>query len=223
MGWGSLAVVTTGFGLLALVATYGYIFLFAVVLVEEAGLPLPLPSDLMLLFCGSLVAHGRLNLELTLGSVVVATLIGTAILFTLARWGGRPLVLRYGRWIHLDEARLQRAEERLGQRALWRLTAFRLVPGLRVYSTITAGILSVPRAEATLAFGISGAIWAVAWVGLGALLGPHFNSAVARLQWVEHVGSVGIVIIALLFVTGLLFRTYWVHARRSDIRSRQQP
>src|SRR6185312_14574138 len=91
---GSAVVSNTGFGLTTLVATYGVLFIFLVVLVEEAGLPLPLPSDLMLLVSGSLVARGRLNLGLTLGSVVVATVLGTAALYTLARWGGRPLVLR---------------------------------------------------------------------------------------------------------------------------------
>jgi membrane protein DedA with SNARE-associated domain len=208
---------------MALIATYGELFIFVVVLVEEAGLPLPLPSDLMLLFCGSLVAHGRLNLGLTFGSVVIATILGTAALFTLARWGGRPLVLRYGRWIRLDESRLQRAEQHLRHRALWRLTALRLIPGLRVYSTITAGVLAVPRTEATLAFALSGAIWASVWIGLGALLGPHLGSVVAWQRWVEHVGSTGILVGALLLVAGLLLRTFWSHSRRAGARSRQQP
>lgn len=213
----------TGFGLMALIATYGELFIFVVVLVEEAGLPLPLPSDLMLLICGSLVANGRLNLGLTLASVVVATVLGTAALYTLARWGGRSLVQRYGHWIRLDDARLQRAEARLQHRPLWRLTLFRLIPGLRVYSTITAGVLAVPRVDATLAFALSGTIWAAAWIGLGALLSPHLGSVITWQRRVEHLSSTGILIVVLLLVAGLLTRTYWSHTHRARSRSQQQP
>jgi membrane protein DedA with SNARE-associated domain len=215
-------VTNTGTGLLGLIASYGAFILFVIVLVEEAGLPLPLPSDLMLLFSGSLVAQGRLNVELTFASVMVATVLGTAVLYSLARHGGRPLVQRHGHWIRLDEARLCRAEQRLRKRAIWRLTILRLIPGLRVYSTITAGVLAIPRTEATVAFALSGAAWAALWIGLGVVLGPQLPVAIAWLQRIEHVGSAGILIIALVVVAGLLLRTYWSHARRSTARNRSQ-
>ncbi len=212
---------SAGSGLLSLVTTYGPLVLFLIVLIEEAGVPLLLPSDLLLLFSGSLVAHGRLNLGLTLGSVVLATLLGTAVLFTLARRGGRPLLRRYGRWIHLDEDKLTRAETRLKTHAFWRLTAFRLVPGLRPYSTLTAGILAFPRPQATMAFALSGTIWAGAWIGLGMLLAPHLSRAVPLIQRAEQAFGFGIIILAGIAVVVLFARSRIVNARQVIERSDQ--
>ena len=212
---------SAGSGLLSLVTTYGPLVIFLIVLIEEAGLPLPIPSDMLLLFSGSLVAQGRLNLGLTLGSVVFATVLGTALLFTLARRGGRPLLRRYGRWIRLDEARFLRAETRLKTHAFWRLTAFRLVPGLRPYSTLTAGILAIPRPQATLAFALSGTIWASVWIGLGILLAPHLSTVVPVIRRAEQALGLGIIALVCIVVLVLFTRSRIVNARQVAERSDQ--
>ena len=196
-----------GASLLSLLTTYGPVVLFLIVLVEEAGVPLLLPSDLMLLVVGSMVARGQLNFGLTVGSAVLATMMGTGILFTLAQRGGRPLLRRYGRWIHLDESRLERAEKWLKVHAFWRLTALRLVPGLRPYSTMTAGILGLPRRQATLAFALSGTIWASVWIGLGVVLGPHVTAVSRWLPLIEHTIGIGGLVLAALMILVLVIRS----------------
>lgn len=200
-------VTSIGSGLLSLIATHGSVILFLVVLVEEIGIPLPIPSDLMLLFSGSLVANGKLNPILTITVVVVAIVLGTTTLFTVARRGGRPLLLRYGHFIHCDERRLDRVEQRLHVHAFWRLTALRLVPGLRPYSTMTAGLLGLPRRLAVLAFAVAGMIWASVWISLGAVLGPHFGTVVPMLQRAERAAGLGLIIALVLLVLVLWSRS----------------
>lgn len=192
----------------ALLMAYGYVLLFLVVLLEEAGLPLPLPGDLLLLYVGSLVTKGALSFGVAIGVVVTATLLGTSILYSLARRGGRPLLARYGRLLRINNERLARAERWLGRRVLIRLVGLRLVPGLRVYSTMAAGVLMVPRRHTTLSFAISGAIWACVWIGLGALLGPQVAVIGGYLQRFSHLAGVvlggGILIVGGAAVARLL-------------------
>jgi len=215
-------VTSIGSEFLSLIATHGSVVLFLIVLVEEIGVPLPIPSDLMLLFSGSLVANGTLNPILTLGGVVAAIILGTTALFTLARHGGRPLLLRYGRFIHCDESRLDRIEQRLHVHAFWRLTALRLIPGLRPYGTMTAGILGLPRRLAVLAFAVAGMIWASVWIALGAVLGPHFGTIVPVLQRVEQTAGLGLVVAILLFILVLWSRARLL-ARSTATRHPDQP
>lgn len=199
-----------GHNVIALMASYGYLLVLIVVLIEEAGVPLPLPSDLLLLFAGSLVARGTLSFAPTMGVVVIATLIGTSVLYSLARHGGRPLVRRYGHWLRIKDEHLTRAECWLGRRPVSGLVLLRLIPGLRVYSTIASGVLAVPRLRAMAAFVVSGAIWATAWVGLGLLLGSQVTFVAQRLSRIDRLFGPLLIIVAALVVT-LIFVRFVYH------------
>ncbi len=175
-----------GHDLLALMASHGYLLLFVIILAEEAGLPLPIPGDLLLLFTGSLVVQGVLGLVPTLIVFTVATLIGTSILYTVAFRGGRPLLHRYGRWLRLKEERVDRAERWLHNRPFSGVALLRLTPGLRIYSTMVAGLLAVPRTRATISFVVSGIVWAGAWMALGMVLGTNVNRAASLISRVDR-------------------------------------
>ncbi len=96
--------------LLRFIQEWGDAAIFLVYLLEEAGLPLPLPGDLVLIWAGFRIAQGQSNLLVVLLLVELAILIGASTLFWLSAKGGRPLLVRYGRFLHIDEAKLRRAE-----------------------------------------------------------------------------------------------------------------
>ena len=89
---------------------WGELAIFLIFLLEESGVPLPLPGDLALIWAGYRVAAGQSLFVVVLLAVELATLLGASALYWLARRGGRPLIVRYGRFLHLDEAKLRRAE-----------------------------------------------------------------------------------------------------------------
>src|SRR5438309_7506476 len=90
--------------------------LFVWLLLEEAGLPMPLPGDLIVLAAGTRLAQGGTFWLVPLALVSIATMLGSTILFWLARRGGRPLLLRHGRYFQLDADRLAKAEAFLQRR-----------------------------------------------------------------------------------------------------------
>ena len=81
-------------------------------------MPLPVPGDLALIWAGYHVAGGQSDFVVVLLVVELATLIGASTLYWLRVRGGRPLIVGYGRFLHIDESRLLRVESWVGQRAL---------------------------------------------------------------------------------------------------------
>src|SRR3712207_2105946 len=117
--------------LLWFIQEWGDVALFVVFLLEESGLPLPLPGDLALIWAGYRVAAGQSDFVVVLLVVEAATLIGASGLYWLGLRGGRPLIVRYGRFLHVDRAKLLRAEGWVGRNALLTISLGRIVPGFR--------------------------------------------------------------------------------------------
>jgi membrane protein DedA with SNARE-associated domain len=92
--------------------------LFVWLLLEEAGLPMPVPGDLVILAAGARLGYGQFHWGVAVLLIEAATLLGSTALFWIARWGGRPLLLRFGRYLHVDAARLARTEASCSAAAL---------------------------------------------------------------------------------------------------------
>src|SRR5581483_6656292 len=108
-------LMTGSHGLIHLVSQHNYLALFVLILVEEAGCPLPLPGESLILYAGSRIVHGQMSAWRVYGAVMPASAIGCTILYYLARTGGRALVRRIGPRIHFDEKQLARMEAKAGR------------------------------------------------------------------------------------------------------------
>jgi membrane protein DedA with SNARE-associated domain len=118
--------------------------LFVWLFLEEAGLPMPIPGDLVILGAGARIGQGRLHWAVGLVLVEAATLLGSTTLFWLSRQGGHPMLIRFGRYLRLDPERLVRSEAFLRRRGFLAVVIGRLTPGLRVLTTVAAGAFGVP-------------------------------------------------------------------------------
>jgi membrane protein DedA with SNARE-associated domain len=130
--------------LIALVREHHYLALFLLILVEEAGCPLPLPGESLIIYAGSLISRGQLSPLRVFGSVVPASAIGCTVLYYLARTGGRALAQRWGHHIGLTEARLGKMEAKVKRIGPVAVLLGRLTPGIRVPTDVAAGIFRVP-------------------------------------------------------------------------------
>src|SRR5216117_727405 len=90
-----------------LVASYGYVVLFCLVGLESLGLPLP--GETALVTAAAFAALGHLSIYGVVTTAVAAAVIGDNGGYWIGRKGGIALVRRYGRFLHLNEAHLERA------------------------------------------------------------------------------------------------------------------
>ena len=90
--------------MLEFVEKFSYLGLFLILLVEEGGIPLPIPGDI---FIATVAALPKTNYFLLVLTVVTATLCGSTILFTLARFFGHKLILKFGKYIKLTPEKIR--------------------------------------------------------------------------------------------------------------------
>ncbi|MEJ0093128.1 MAG: DedA family protein [Methylocella sp.] len=173
-----------------LISLHGYWVVFFVVMLESAGVPLP-GETVLLLAAGYAGATGRLDLQWVIVAAAAGAIIGDNIGFWIGRTWGAKFLLRYGKFIHLPEARLKLGQylfERHGGKIVF---VGRFVAFLRVLAALLAGVNKYSWRK-FLFFNASGAIvWAVV-MGVSAYF---FGDAIHRVS-----GLLGVV--ALVIVVG---------------------
>jgi membrane protein DedA with SNARE-associated domain len=188
--------------LLHLIGRYGYLVVFLGVMLEGAGMPLP--GETVLITAGALVHRGVLDFGDTLLFGILGAVVGDQIGYWVGRFGGRPFVLRWGRYAFITPERLGHAEAFFAQHGGSAVFLSRFVVGLRVFGALVAGTSRMPWEKFTLYNVIGGTVWATAAVSLGYFLW-------ASISLVEH--WVGRVSLLLLFSLALALLLRWTYRR----------
>ncbi len=161
-----------------------YSTLFLYILIEEIGVPLPIPGDALLLYLGIQSNQGEANFWLVLLVTCLGTLIATTILFLFARAVGRPFLFRhekYLRFIHITAQDIDALEYYMSQHGTWVLIIARVTPGLRILGTVAAGLLDVSYRKFIAATLSGTVIWTLLYFGIGSYLGERFESQIDDL------------------------------------------
>jgi membrane protein DedA with SNARE-associated domain len=167
--------------------SFGAILL--VVILEEVGLPLPIPSDFLVVFAGATADRSLPRLVLFFGALTMASGVGASGFYALVRRGGRPLVERFGRYVHLGPEQLARAEALLSRSGWGGIVVGRATPGLRYATVIACGLLKVSYLRFVTATLVGSSVYVGAFLTLGAIFGPtvldriHLPALAVRLLW----------------------------------------
>jgi membrane protein DedA with SNARE-associated domain len=152
---------------------YGYLAVVGLVLVEDFGVPVP--GETVLILAAVYAGTGRLNIVLVALLGFCGAVIGDNLGFAIGHFGGRRLAERYGRYIFLTPARLDRATsffERHGGKVI---TIARFVEGLRQANGIIAGTTGMHWARFTAFNALGAALWVGLWTSVGYFSGNHIN------------------------------------------------
>ncbi len=152
---------------------YSYFGLFLIILIEEAGVPLPIPGDI---FIASVAALPNSNYIMIVSTVVAATLIGSTILFAISRRFGHGLVLKFGKIIRLTPEKIKKVEKWFEKYGGWAIVIGRLIPGLRIITPLVAGTFEVNYKTFWLYTTIAAFIWANVYFFAGKFFGYLFQS-----------------------------------------------
>jgi membrane protein DedA with SNARE-associated domain len=159
----------------AWVSHYGYAGLFALLMLGIVGLPVP--DETLLVFCGYLIWTGRLHPGLAFLAGFLGSTCGITISYTLGRRLGRPLVGRYGKYIHLTEARFAKVNAWFDRIGGWLLAIGYFIPGVRHFTALTAGTSGFKALPFAL-FAYSGsAVWVAFFLGVGYVVGEEWKQA----------------------------------------------
>jgi membrane protein DedA with SNARE-associated domain len=138
----------------------------------EAGVPIPLPADLVMFTVGERVAAGRFPLWLAVTGFEVIAVVATAALFIACRGPAHGIIARFGPRLGLTQARVRRAADFAERRGLPGLALGRAMPGLRTLTVVAAGVSGLRARRALPALILGSSVFLQAHLVLGLLLGP---------------------------------------------------
>jgi len=169
-------------GVAALFTGYEYPTLLLLFFISEAGVPLPFPNYLLVIYATYLAAQGQGNVFLVLFVTVLGIVLGAWLLYWVALKGGKPLLLKVGKYIDLRPEKLARAEEWFAKRGGLAVIVGRLTPGLRIQIAIVAGIFNVRHDVFLYSTAISALIWTSFYLCVGFLLKTGYTAVAAYLS-----------------------------------------
>jgi membrane protein DedA with SNARE-associated domain len=182
--------------------------LAALLLVKEAGVPIPVPGDLVVIGAGVALA-GDPPLALAVLSIILAVgYVGGSVQFVLARrLLRRPLLAALAR-VGVGEERIEALAGRLRRSGARGVAVARMTPGVRIGAIVAAGLAAIPFAAFLAGLVAGNGVFVAGHFALGYLLGASATEVLARA------GGIGLVVVAGA-VLALVGAVGWVVLRRA--------
>jgi membrane protein DedA with SNARE-associated domain len=179
----------------------GYALLALLICLENL-IP-PIPSELLLPLAGYQVFAGTLDYVPAVLAATAGSVAGALILYTAARLGGRPLLLRYGRMLRLSPTGLDRADAWFDRHGSKLVLGGRLIPTVRSVVSVPAGLSEMPVGWFVALTALGSAAWNAVLIGAGWALGESWSDVAVA---VEHAKTWVIAGVAAVIVGWLLHR-----------------
>jgi membrane protein DedA with SNARE-associated domain len=188
------------------IGDYGLYAVFLLMLIDAV---LPAASELVMVYAGAVAAGAFSNQSVTLfgwtfeqgwPSFLAMALAGTigytvggVMGWAIGLYGGRPYLERHGRWLHLSQEKLDRAERWFQRWEDWAVFVGRLLPAIRSFISVPAGVFEVPFVRYTLLTLAGSAIWCFAFAGAGYVAGDNWEDFHHAFRYAEYLIAAAVV------------------------------
>ena len=188
----------------------GVVFLMAI---ESACVPLP--SEVIMPFAGYLVYAGQfgsLALVATLGAL--GCNLGSVVAYEVGAYGGRPLIERFGKYILMSRHDLEASESFFQKYGSVTVFVGRLLPVVRTFIALPAGIARMPRGKFHLYTFAGSWPWCYGLAYVGYVLGERWDTDPRLREWLHRFDAV----ILLVLIAGALYfvRSHWQNRVRRE-------
>lgn len=166
------------------ISSTGYIGVGALMAFDNANIPIP--SEITMSFAGYLVTTARFTYWGAIAAGTIGSIIGSIVSYALGYYGGRPFVIKYGRFVLISKRDLARADQMF---AKWgNAIAFfsRLMPILRTFISLPAGITKMSFLQFTVYTAIGSLIWSWLLVQLGVVVGENYETIRDKFHGLDY-------------------------------------
>jgi membrane protein DedA with SNARE-associated domain len=199
------------------ITSAGYAALILLGFVE--AMCIPISSEITFGFAGVLAYQGHLNIVLVIVIGSLAEMAGSYLSYYVGRKGGKPLVRRFGRYVLVGESDVDRAERFLAGRGRWAIPVGRMIPFIRAFISVVAGLVQVPAGE----FGILSAIGTVAYATILSLIGYGVGSAWHSVSHGLTLATyVVVALVVVVLVVGVVYRYRQFHREAAVTEDQEQ-
>lgn len=189
-------LATLAAAIVATISGAGYLGIVLLMAVESACVPLP--SEIIMPFAGYLASTGRFSLVLAATAGALGCNLGSAVAYEIGRYGGRPLVERWGGYVLLGRHDLDLADRFFARWGDLAVLVARLLPVVRTFIALPAGLAAMPRVRFHLYTFLGSWPWCFALAYVGFALGeqwqsdPRLRAFMHRFDAVVAVGLLGL-------------------------------
>jgi membrane protein DedA with SNARE-associated domain len=191
-------IISVGLWIQHVISAAGYPGVALLMGIESACIPLP--SEIIMPFAGSLVAQGRFNLLLVATAGAIGCNLGSIVAYWIGAWAGRPAIERFGKYVLISVHDLDRATTFFDKYGSITVLIGRLLPVVRTFIALPAGIARMSQLRFHIYTFVGSWPWCFALAYVGMKLGqqwdtnPAFKAAFHRFHLaVEVVLLIGIV------------------------------
>lgn len=175
-----------------LLTQYGSITLF--ILLALGIIALPVPEETLMVIAGIFMKQGDLKIPATLIAAYLGSMFGITVSYLIGRTAGFYLLHRYGGWLGITEARLQRAHEWFETYGKWTLTFGYFIPGVRHFTGLSAGVAELEYHYFAL-FAYGGALlWVTTFLGIGYFFGDYAINKLIELEITDHLVTIAVIV-----------------------------
>lgn len=156
------------------ISSGGYVGIAVLMAIESACIPLP--SEIIMPFAGYLVYKGQMNLYLAATAGAIGCNLGSIVAYEVGKRGGRPLLLRYGKWLLIGEGEIEAADRFFARFGNMAVLIGRLLPAIRSFIAFPAGVARMPLVPFHIYTFVGSWPWCFGLAWLGMVLGEKWDS-----------------------------------------------
>ena len=178
------------------VVQYGYWAVGLALLLENAGIPVPGETILLL---ASFLAYSEHDLRLPWIMIVatIAATLGDNLGFALGSYGGRPLLARYQSFFRIQKSTIERGEQLFARYGAATIFFARFVFGMRIVAGPLAGVLRMPWKKFAVFNFLGAAVWVSVISSVGYLFGRHWDKLESVMKRFDVVVAIIVVLLAI--------------------------
>ena len=188
------------------ISSWGYVGVGALMAIESACIPLP--SEIIAPFAGYLVYLGNFTLLGVALAGGVGSMVGSFITYEIGKYGGRPLVEKYGKYVLISKRDLDMADRFFAKYGNLSTFIGRLLPVVRTFISLPAGIARIPRLPFLIYSFIGSFIWTYILAYFGMKLGENWETLRDKLHGFDTA------IIVLILLAGV----WWIQRHFKQAR-----
>lgn len=169
---------------ISLIETLNYWGIFIGMVIESACIPLP--SEVIMLFGGFMVAVGMFNFWVVVAAGVLGNVVGSVITYWIGASGGRAIFIRYGKYLLINAGHLEKAENWFAKYGDWAVFMGRNLPVIRTFISLPAGIAKMNFTKFLIFTTIGCIPWNLALTYIGLKLGQNWHMVEPYLRPVSY-------------------------------------
>lgn len=175
-----------------LIRDMGYVGLFVLIVLESTMVPVP--SLLVMPFAGFMASRGDFSLPVILAINSAGALVGSSLSYWMGMAGGKPLLLKYGKYVLVRAEDLEKTERFFEQHGAWTIFIARFLPVIRHLISIPAGVARMRFPAFLFQTFLGASAWGGGLMIVGYVLGSQWEHVAKVAKRVDLVVAVGVVL-----------------------------